>query len=191
MFIPQGTGDVAWGPAPANHIAAINGQPITNQTHVWLFPDTGTDLRQGYGKIFDDSGGRSGNSATDGGCVVADVVNKQHLTNGEIRSATVPLQRLPKKGSVLRFDNSDDCRTGVAIIREGSSDVWLEAFRSSGDKVFFRVRLAPEVRHLSFMLDEWLPVPQGTLHIGGEAGVMGLDFCGGKLVQFRLPHPVP
>ena len=163
----------------------IEGQPINEETHVWVFPDTETELVQGYGQISDDSG-----DGADGGCIVADVIYKQHLPNGEIRSATVPLQRLSERGSVLRFDNTGGCRTGVAVI--ATTDVRVDARDSTGGSVV-QLRLG-EIDHASFVLDERLPTLQGldgTLHISGDVGLLGLEFCEGKLTQFLLPHPVP
>ena len=47
------------------------------------------------------------------------------------------------------------------------------------------------IYHTAFALHDKIPEVQeqgGTLHIIGEAAVVGLDFCDGKLAQFRVPH---
>ena len=172
------------------NIGGVLGQPINRETQIWVFPNLEPDVNQGYARVLDESGGTSGDATTDGGCVTVDVVYKQHLPGGQIRSTAIPMQRLSKRGSVLRFDNREGCTTGIAILSNGGS-VRLEAVDSYGNTLG-QVYLGA-IRHTSFPLEQDLPVQgrHGTVHIDGEVGVLGLEFCDRKLGQFRLPHPVP
>ena len=185
------TGAVAWEPGLTNHIAGEEGRHVDGEVDIWRFPDTGSELLQGYALIVDDSGGTSVNNIIDGGCVTADVVYKQHLSDGEVRTSAVPLQSLWTNGAELRFDNTSGCTTGVAIFG-GGEEVRLTAVTSAGE-VLGQANLG-NVYHTAFPLAQELPVEglHGTVHIYGvEVGMLGLEFCDGELVQFRLPQPVP
>lgn len=50
-------------------------------------------------------------------------------------------------------------------------------------------------KHTAFQLSRAIPRIQeegiGGAHIYGKVALMGLDFCDGRLVQFRLPHAGP
>ena len=78
----------------------------------------------------------------------------------------------------------------MAIIGNGGT-VHLEAVGSSGQTIG-QANLG-NIYHTAFPLRELLPVQgaRGTVRINGEVGVLGLEFCQGHLVQFRLPQPVP
>ena len=76
-FLLEGAGGLQRGPERVDRIAGSDGQAIDREVHVWRFVDTGQELLQGYGRIFDDNGGRSSDIA-DGGCVVVDIFYKQH-----------------------------------------------------------------------------------------------------------------
>ena len=188
-FLLEGTGNVQRGPDRVDHIAGSDGQEINREVHVWRFLDTGKELLQGYGRIFDDNGGRS-SEFSDGDCVAADIVYKQHLPNGQVLSTAIPLQRLSGLGSVLAFNSTDGCDTGVAIVGNGGR-VHLEAVGPSGQTIG-QADLG-NIHHTAFPLSEWIPVQgtQGTVRTTGEVSVLGLEFCQGSLVQFRLPQPVP
>ena len=115
-FLLEGAADLQRGSDRVDHIAGSDGQEIDREVHVWRFVDTGQELLQGYGRIFDDNGGRT-SGTTDGGCVVVDVFYKQHLPNGQVLSTAIPLQRLSGLGSVLAFNSTGGCDTGVATRR--------------------------------------------------------------------------
>ena len=187
-FLIEGAGDLQQGAERVDRIGGSDGQEIDREVHVWRFVDTGQELLQGYGRIFDDNGGTS--DITDGGCVVADIFYKQHLPSGQVLSTAIPLQRLSGLGSVLAFNSTGGCVTGVAIVGNGGT-VHLEAVGSSGETIG-EADLG-EIHHTAFPLREPLPVrgARGTVRINGEVGVLGLEFCQGHLVQFRLPQPVP
>lgn len=188
-FLLEGTGNVQRGPDRVDHIAGSDGQEINREVHVWRFLDTGKELLQGYGRIFDDNGGRF-SEITDGGCVVVDIIYKQHLPNGQVLSTAIPLQRLSGLGSVLAFNSTGGCDTGVAIVGNGGA-VHLEAVGPSGQTIG-QADLG-NIHHTAFPLSGRLPVQgtQGTVRTSGEVSVLGLEFCQGSLVQFRLPQPVP
>lgn len=188
-FLLEGAGDLQQGAERVDRIAGSDGQEIDREVHVWRFLDTGQELLQGYGRIFDDNGGTSSDIA-DGGCVVVDIFYKQHLANGQVLSTAIPLQRLSGLGSVLAFNSTGGCDTGVAIVGTGDP-VHLEAVGRSGQTIG-QADLG-NIYHTAFPLGEPLPVQgtQGTVRINGEVSVLGLEFCQGKLVQFRLPQPVP
>ena len=188
-FLLEGAADLQREPDRVDHIAGSDGQEIDREVHVWRFVDTGQELLQGYGRIFDDNGGRT-SDITDGGCVVTDIFYKQHLPNGQVLSTAIPLQRLSGLGSVLAFNSTGGCSTGVAIAGNGGT-VQLEAVGPSGQTIG-QADLG-NIHHTAFPLGEPLPVQgtRGTVRINGEVSVLGLEFCQGKLVQFRLPQPVP
>ncbi len=188
-FLLEGAGDLQRGPERVDHIAGSDGQEIDREVHVWRFVDTGQELLQGSGRIFDDNGGRT-SDITDGGCVVADIFYKQHLPNGEVLSTAIPIQRLSGSGSVLAFNSTGGCDTGVAIIGNGGA-VQLRVVGPSGQTIG-QANLG-RTHHTAFPLSEPLPVQgtRGTVRIAGTVNVLGLEFCQGRLVQFRLAQPVP
>ena len=153
-FLLEGAGDLQRGPERVDHIAASEGQEIDREVHVWRFVDTGQELLQGFGRIFDDNGGRT-SGTSDGGCVVADVFYKQHLPNGQVLSTAIPLQRLSSLGSVLAFNSTGGCDTGVAIVGNGGT-VHLEAVGPSGQTIG-QADLG-NIYHTAFPLQEPLPV---------------------------------
>lgn len=70
----------------------------------------------------------------------------------------------------------------------------IEARARHGD-ILERADLGP-VKYASFALHEKLPVTKtyqehdrmGTVRISGADSAVALDFCDGKLEQFRVPH---
>ena len=188
-FLLEGAGDLQREPDRVDRIGGSDGQEINREVQVWRFVDTGQELLQGYGRIFDDNGGRT-SDITDGGCVVADIFYKQHLPNGQVLSTAIPIQRLSGPGSVLAFNSTGGCDTGVAIVGDGGA-VQLRAVGPSGQTIG-QADLG-FTHHTAFPLSEPLPVQgtRGTVRIAGTVSVLGLEFCQGHLVQFRLPQPVP
>ena len=91
---------------------------------------------------------------------------------------------------MLAFNSTGGCDTGMAIVGNGGT-VRLEAVGPSGQTIG-QADLG-NIYHTAFPLQEPLPVQgaRGTVRIDGEVSVLGLEFCQGHLVQFRLPQPVP
>ena len=144
------------------------------------FPETGRELIQGYGHLIDNGDG----------CVVVDTEYRQMLPNGEILFATVPLQQMSDYGSVLTVPVSE-CTSGVAIAGPGAQ-VGLHAYDHSG-MMLGSIDLG-NIHHIAFSLTEKLPqtmsMTMGQVRISGVSVSLGLDFCNGRLAQFRLTHIV-
>ena len=165
------------------HDAITNGaNPMEpRESRLVPFPETGNELIQGYGHLIDNGDG----------CVVIDTEYRQMLPTGEILFATVPLQQMSDYGSLLTVPVSD-CRTGIAIAGTGAQ-VSIHAFDHSG--LLLGTTDLGSIYHTAFSLSEKLPqtisMSMGQVRISGVSAVLGLDFCNGRLAQFRLTHSVP
>ena len=147
--------------------------------------DTGAELLIGAGMVVEDSGG----------CVAVDTFYAQARETAEGEKyylyATVPLSRMAAEGVGLTFTNTGTCETHMAIAGTGGG-VRIEALK--GDDSTLGSLNLDEVHHTAFSVGERLPGSrgeEGILRIRGEAAVLGMDFCQGNLMQFRLPHLVP
>ena len=164
------------------HDAITNGtDPMeARESRLVSFPETGSELIQGYGHLVDNGDG----------CVVVDTEYRQMLPNGEILFATVPLQQMSDYGSLLTVPVSE-CTTGIAIAGPGAQ-VGLHAHDHSG-MLLGSVDLG-NIHHTAFSLSEKLPqtmsMTMGQVRISGASAALGLDFCNGRLAQFRLTHIV-
>ena len=165
-----------------SYIGINNGtdDPLPGRSvDIFILPDTGAELLQGFGKLIDDGGG----------CVGVDIEFRQNLPTGEVLFSTVPAQRQAFDDLVLSLSGSN-CDIGVAIAGTGGA-VQVEA--SSRDGAMGTPLSFDNLYHSAFQLNEWIPGPGGaeSLHISGAAAAVGLEFCQGRLAQFRLPYPVP
>ena len=164
------------------HDAITNGtDPMESRaSRLVSFPETGNELIQGYGHLIDNGDG----------CVVIDTEYRQMLPTGEILFATVPLQQLSDFGSLLTVPVSD-CTTGIAIAGTGAQ-VSLHAYDHSG--ILLGTIDLGSIHHTAFPLSEKLPqtisMSMGQVRISGVSAALGLDFCNGRLAQFRLTHIV-
>ena len=164
------------------HDAITNGaDPMESRaSRLVSFPETGNELIQGYGHLIDNGDG----------CVVIDTEYRQMLPTGEILFATVPLQQLSDFGSLLTVPVSD-CTTGIAIAGTGAQ-VSLHAYDHSG--ILLGTTDLGSIHHTAFPLSEKLPqtisMSMGQVRISGVSAALGLDFCNGRLAQFRLTHIV-
>ena len=164
------------------HDAITNGDdPMgPRASQLISFPETGNELIQGYGHLIDNGDG----------CVVIDTEYRQRLPDGEILFATVPLQQMSDFGSVLTVPVSD-CTTGLAIAGTGA-EVSLQAYDHSG--LLLGATDLGNIHHTAFPLSEKLPqtisLNRGQVTISGVSAALGLDFCNGRLAQFRLTHVV-
>ena len=144
------------------------------------FPETGNELIQGYGHLIDPGDG----------CVIIDTEYRQQLPNGEILFATVPLQQMSDFGSILTVPVSD-CITGIAIAGTGAP-VSLHVLDHSG--LLLGTTNLGNIHHTAFPLSEKLPqtvsLDMGQVRISGVSAALGLDFCNGRLAQFRLTHGI-
>ena len=164
------------------HDAITNGaDPMeARASRLVSFPETGNELIQGYGHLIDNGDG----------CVVIDTEYRQMLPTGNILFATVPLQQMSDYGSLLTIPVSD-CTTGIAIAGTGAQ-VSLHAYDHSG--VLLGATDLGDIHHTAFPLSEKLPqtisMSMGQVRISGVSAALGLDFCSGRLAQFRLTHIV-
>ena len=164
------------------HDAITNGaDPMeARASRLVSFPETGNELIQGYGHLIDNGDG----------CVVIDTEYRQMLPTDEILFATVPLQQMSDYGSLLTVPVSD-CTTGIAIAGTGAQ-VSLHAYDHSG--ILLGTTDLGSIHHTAFPLSEKLPqtisMSLGQVRISGVSAALGLDFCGGRLAQFRLTHIV-
>ena len=164
------------------HDAITNGtDPMESRaSRLVSFSETGNELIQGYGHLIDNGDG----------CVVIDTEYRQLLPTGEILFATVPLQQLSDFGSLLTVPVSD-CTTGIAIAGTGAP-VSLHAYDHSG--ILLGAIDLGSIHHTAFPLSEKLPqtisMSMGQVRISGVSAALGLDFCNGRLAQFRLTHIV-
>lgn len=145
-------------------------------THSFLLPDIGKDLIQGYGILTDDGGG----------CIAVDTEYRQRIP--EFPFATVPTQQMSGDELILPFRYVGGCVAGVAMAGNGGR-LRIKAMNWNGE-LLGQADLG-NVYHTAFPLHDKIPGVQGqrgTLRIIGEAAAVGLDFCDGKLEQFRLPH---
>ena len=147
---------------------------------LFILPDTGRELLQGFGHLIDNGEG----------CVSIDTEYLQKRTDGTVRFSTVPLQRMTPNGLVFTLSGSS-CSLGVAIAGTGGN-VRIEAVDYNGDSMGSAD--LGEIYHTAFALKDKLPQLRdvsGQLRISGEAAAVGLEFCDGELAQFRLPHYIP
>ena len=160
------------------HDAITNGDaPMqARASQLISFPETGSELIQGYGHLI----------APGDGCVIIDTEYRQQLPNGEVLFATVPLQQMSDFGSILTVPVSQ-CTTGIAIAGTGSP-VSLHAYDHSG--MLLGTTDLGNIHHTAFPLTEKLPqtisMNMGQVRISGASAALGLDFCNGRLAQFRL-----
>ena len=159
--------------------------PLGKSIDSFELTNTGTELLQGAARVVEDGGG----------CIAVDIFYVQSLKNADgseyVVYATVPLARLATAGSVLTFLNQSGCETHAAFAGTGDS-VQIEAVRNNGE-ILGSADLG-SVYHTAFPLSQKIPAVNrewGMLRISGEAAVVGIDFCSGELVQFRLPHLAP
>ena len=164
------------------HDAITNGTDpmVARESRLVSFPETGNELIQGYGHLSDNGDG----------CVVVDTEYRQMLPNGEILFATVPLQQMSDYGSLLTVPVSE-CTTGVAIAGPGAQ-VGLHAYDHLG--ILLGTIDLGNIHHTAFPLSEKLPqtmsMTMGQVRISGASAALGLDFCNGRLAQFRLTQIV-
>ena len=145
-------------------------------TYSFVLPDTGKEMIQGFGVLTDDGGG----------CIAVDTEYRQRIP--EFPFATVPTQQMSNDELILPFRYGGGCVAGVAVAGDGKR-VLIKAMNRNGE-LLGQADLG-NVYHTAFALHDKIPGVQeqwGTLHIIGEAAAIGLDFCDGKLKQFRIPH---
>lgn len=168
------------------YVGVVSGDlPLGNSIDTFLLQDTGNELIQGFGVVVKDGGG----------CIAVDTfyVQAQEDDDGNSSSlyATVPLQRLAMAGATLTFFNRGDCDTAMAIAGTGGS-ARLEAFGADGEALGSYSFLS--LHHDAFSIGRRFPRTKdqlGMLRLSGEAALVGMDFCSGQLMQFRLPHLSP
>ena len=156
----------------------VNGpEPMVGMgTHLFLLPDTGKELIQGFGVLTDDGGC----------CIAVDTEYRQSIP--DFPFATVPIQQMSNDELILPFRYVWGCTAGMAVAG-GGKRVRIKAMNHRGE-LLGQADLG-NVYHKAFALHDEIPGVQGevgTVHIIGEAAALGLDFCDGKLKQFRLPH---
>lgn len=148
-----------------------------NNVDTFILPDTEDELIQGYGTFSWDD------------CVTVDIEYRQNLPTGEVFFSTVPIQRRTVGDLALSLGGSV-CDVGVAIAGT-DEDVQIEAVHADGSTAG-SMGLG-KLYHTAFSLKERLPGADRAafVRINGAAAAVGLEFCQGKLAQFRLPHPHP
>ena len=183
--------------ADERHSAVAAGmQP--GEIHKYTLIDTGSELIQGFGEITANDG-----YSNRGQCVAFEIEYWQDHPGGEQRIATIPirtadpLRTLRKKELIFSFVNRKGCETGIAIagVQSFSGETVVMEARGRRGKLLDRADLGL-VYHAAFPLHEKLPVVKtyaeydgmGTVRITGADSAVALDFCNGKLEQFRLPH---
>lgn len=151
-----------------------------DQTAVAVFPDTGSRLIQGYAHVTEDADG----------CIRIDVEYRQHLGDGTILFATVPEQAMNTNGTLLSLP-PQGCTIGIAVAA-GGGHLRMEAYDAQGH-LRGSADLDP-IYHDAFEAANKIPalmsLDVGQIRVIGKAAVLGLDFCGGHLAQFRLGHPL-
>ena len=176
-FGSQGDPGVPYSGARAPELKQLGHSTIT-----FFLPASGAGdrLLQGFGRLVDDAGG----------CVKVDVEYQQRTDRfTRPRYATIPLQRMADAWATWF---TPDCQTGLAIAGAGGP-VRIEAYTRTGEPL--ESVILESVHHTAFQLGDMLPQTQtygsaGLLRITGHVSVLALDFCAGKLEQFRLPHPI-
>ena len=180
-------------------------EPLEIRTYT--MPDTGRELIQGSGQIVAVTTRGHGFD-----CLGMEVEYVQTLPNGETLRATIPIRpfnatrfKYPATGPhdwiLSLIPNKEGCETGIAIASDPYWDsasfgfrvptgVFIEA-RGVRGELLQRTQLG-SIAHAAFPLHEKLPLIQaydgiGTLRIIGARSAVALDFCNGKLEQFRLP----
>ena len=128
-----------------------------------------------------------------------DIVYTQEIANPLdddtplIYYATIPIQRRAVK-HVLPFYSLDGCETHVAMAGM-DGEVRIEATNAITGASYGSYVTASGKKHTAFQLSRAIPRIQeegiGGAHIYGKVALMGLDFCDGQLIQFRLPHAGP
>ena len=158
---------------------------LGNSIDSFQLVDTGQELLQGAGVVTEDGGG----------CVAIEtfyVQTREDEEGDEYRLyATVPLQRMEGHGSVLTFFNVGNCDTAMALTSTGGT-VRIEAFGPEGQS--FGSTDLHNLHHEAFSIGQRFPRSRdqwGMLRISGGAAVVGMDFCSGDLMQFRLAHLGP
>ena len=153
--------------------------------HLFRMSDTGSVLLQGAGVVLEDAGG----------CIAVDTLYIQSRTdpsgNQYSLYATIPLAQAASDNHVLTFLNTDGCQTHMALAGTGAP-VRIEAQDGRGN-LLGEADLG-NLHHTAFRLSGKIPETDeqwGILRIRGEAAVVGMDFCSGNLMQFRLPHIGP
>ena len=160
--------------------------------------NTGSELIQGFGEVTANDGYSNRSQ-----CVSFEIEYWQHLPNGEKRLATIPLlldsplRDIRTSTLTFSFVNRENCTTGIALagIQTFSGEtVTLEA-RARHGHILERAELGL-LKYATFQLHDKLPITKtynehdrmGTIRITGADSAVALDFCDGKLEQFRLPH---
>ena len=158
---------------------------LGNSIDSFQLVDTGRELLQGAGVVTEDGGG----------CVAIETfyIQTREDEDGDEYSmfATVPLQLMEGRGSVLTFFNGGSCDTAMALTGTGGT-VWIDAFGPEGQS--FGSTALDNLYHEAFSIGQRFPRTRGQLgmlRISGGAAVLGMDFCSGDLMQFRLAHLGP
>ena len=165
------------------HDAITNGtDPMESRaSRLVSFPETGNELIQGYGHLIDNGDG----------CIVIDTEYRQMLPTGRnpvchrarcsrcqitdqywrFRFPTVrresPLPGLEHRVSLHAYDHS-----GILLGTTDLGNIYHTAFPLSGK------------------LPQTMSMSMGQVRISGASAALGLDFCAGRLAQFRLTHIV-
>ena len=178
--------------------AAIRSRMYPREIQKFTFMDTESELIQGFGEIFENDGDSYSRQ-----CVAFELEYWQTLSDGTKRFATVPvrtqepLRSIRQKRFVLSFVNTPNCHTAIALAGNQSfSDETVTVEARARDGGLLDTTNLGRTWHTAFSLYDKLPAVQtymgqelmGTIHITGADSVVALDFCNGKLAQFRLPH---
>ena len=154
----------------------------------FILPDAGQRLTQGTGDIRDDGDG----------CVSFEIEYVQTRADGEQLKATIPVSR---RGAVEKMvvtlanrDRPNTCSTGLAIAGTGNTVKVTLLTKGGQYSQHWELR---NVYHEAFNIYEefyglkqyYIPSPRYVaLEIKGATSAVALDFCDGRLQQFRLPH---
>ena len=156
--------------------------------HKFVLPDTGKRLTQGMGDIKEDGDG----------CVSFEIEYTQTLSSGEQLKATIPAHKTERVAkmvfSLANRDRTDTCNTGLAIAGDGLRiSITLMTRRGEHSQSWD----LGNAHHQAFNIYEKLHSLKqyyadneyfSTLVIRGASSAVALDFCDGRLQQFRLPH---
>ena len=186
------------GAEPDRRHASIASGLRPGEIQKYTMINTGDELIQGFGEVTANDGYSNRSQ-----CVSFEIEYWQHLPIGQKRIATIPvvldspIRSARRSTLTFSFVNRENCTTGIALagIQSFSGEtVTLEA-RARHGQILERADLGV-VNYAAFPLHEHLPVTKtyseqdgmGTIRISGADSAVALDFCDGKLEQFRLPH---